>query len=249
MSNSGMGPPRPGWYEDPARVAAQRWWDGRGWTEHTSASLRSAGLQAHYERESRLQPWAHAAVIAWPVISILNGLGAWASASSVQRLFDWVRGVFDNVGTPGYVPPPQPSVPPWFFIGILAAGPIIVLVIWQYRAATTAQALGRHARLDPGFGAATWFIPVLSLWMPAQALADCLARDHRLRPRIPWTWALYVGVGFLQGSLAIALPLDRPVGLFLLGIVVLGDVALMGLGWAGVTVIGEDLRMAVGADV
>ena len=26
----------PGWYPDPAGAAAQRWWDGARWTEHTA---------------------------------------------------------------------------------------------------------------------------------------------------------------------------------------------------------------------
>lgn len=33
--NAGMPPPPPpGWYADPWRMAAQRWWDGRAWTSH-----------------------------------------------------------------------------------------------------------------------------------------------------------------------------------------------------------------------
>lgn len=32
------GGPPPGWYPDPQQAGRRRWWDGRQWTEHTSAS-------------------------------------------------------------------------------------------------------------------------------------------------------------------------------------------------------------------
>ncbi|MBA2552406.1 MAG: DUF2510 domain-containing protein, partial [Geodermatophilaceae bacterium] len=30
-----MSQPQPGWYADPSGAAAQRWWDGNQWTDHT----------------------------------------------------------------------------------------------------------------------------------------------------------------------------------------------------------------------
>ena len=30
-------PAPPGWYDDPHKVAYQRWWDGKKWTSYTAA--------------------------------------------------------------------------------------------------------------------------------------------------------------------------------------------------------------------
>lgn len=39
MSTAVLTLPAPGWYPDPAGLAAYRWWDGAGWTEGTHAEL------------------------------------------------------------------------------------------------------------------------------------------------------------------------------------------------------------------
>jgi hypothetical protein len=49
----------------------------------------------------------------------------------------------------------------WSLLGIVATAVLVLLVMWMWRSAHNAQALGRTgARLSPGWAIAAWFIPV-----------------------------------------------------------------------------------------
>ena len=98
-------------------------------------------------------------------------------------------------------PPPEPAVfhamSLFEFPVVAAAG--IVFLIWQYRAATTARALGYPARRSPALGAWSWIIPVVNLWFPYQALRDLLPPNHALRPVVLRTWLCYICSIFALG--------------------------------------------------
>jgi hypothetical protein len=49
----------PGWYPDPDRPGAQRWWDGNAWTEHRGPTAGATGAAPALGPESR--NWAMAA--------------------------------------------------------------------------------------------------------------------------------------------------------------------------------------------
>jgi hypothetical protein len=59
-------------------------------------------------------------------------------------------------------------------LGLATIGAVVVACMWQYRAASTARALGYAAKHSPGWGVGCWFVPIVALWMPYQALRDCL---------------------------------------------------------------------------
>lgn len=61
----------PGWYADPWRMAAWRWWDGRGWTAHVSTNQ---------EKKPRLPNWLSPPVVVAGVITALTTLGLTAAA-------------------------------------------------------------------------------------------------------------------------------------------------------------------------
>ncbi len=75
-----------------------------------------------------------------------------------------------------------------------AIAALIVVCVWQFRAATAARALHLPAKRTPGWGVAFWFIPVVSLWMPYQAIRDCLAPADPNRAVVLRFWLCTVGI-------------------------------------------------------
>lgn len=64
--------------------------------------------------------------------------------------------------------------------GLLFVAAIVAVIFacrWQHRAASTARAIGLPAKHSPGWGVGSWFVPIVHLWMPYQALRDCLPAD------------------------------------------------------------------------
>ncbi len=53
---------QPGWYPDPWRAAAWRWWDGRTWTAHVA--------QAAPERKPRLPAWLSVPVVLGSIVTL-----------------------------------------------------------------------------------------------------------------------------------------------------------------------------------
>ena len=58
---------------------------------------------------------------------------------------------------------------------------------------STARALGYAAKHSPGWGVGCWFVPVVALWMPYQALRDCLPPDDPNRKLVRTFWAFFIG--------------------------------------------------------
>lgn len=56
-------------------------------------------------------------------------------------------------------------------IGLLAACSL-VFCLWTYRVAKNAPALGRSPTISPGWAVGYYFIPIVNLWKPYQALAE-----------------------------------------------------------------------------
>jgi hypothetical protein len=78
-------------------------------------------------------------------------------------------------------------------LGLLTLAAVIIACVWQYRAASTARALGYSATHAPGWGVGSWFVPVVNLWMPYQAIRDCLAPEDPNRKLVRLFWACVIG--------------------------------------------------------
>jgi hypothetical protein len=76
--------------------------------------------------------------------------------------------------------------------GLVSSGALIVLAIWSYNGSKAMEATGHRTERSAGWAAAGWFIPIVSLWFPYQAVRDLVPVGHPMRPRVGWWWACWL---------------------------------------------------------
>ena len=171
--------------------------------------------------ELRISRWARIA-IAFPAILILVDLIGWVATASQWRNFGHQFNVALNAAQNHQTAPVLTAPDPYggfsavlLLFGIAA---IVVECVWQFRAASAARAMGLPAKRSPGWGVGFWFIPVVNLWMPYQAIRDCLAHDDPNRAMVMRYWLLYLGMELGLVLTIIGLMASTPVGVvFALG--------------------------------
>ena len=84
------------------------------------------------------------------------------------------------------------------------------MLVWQYRAATAAQAIGHRAVRSPGMGVGGWFIPIVNIWFPYQAIRDCLPAGDPGRGRVLRWWLGYFGMSVMTFATGAALAFAPP---------------------------------------
>ncbi len=141
-----------------------------------------------------MAPWAKRG-FAWYVVVVAAGLLlAWAESSSFRQIFHQLRVQTST----GVTQPRLNSSVRNNLLGLVTlvlTAPFYVLVlIWQYRAATTARLCNLPAARSPGLGVGSWFIPVVNFWFPYQALRDCLPPGHADRRVVNRMWACFISV-------------------------------------------------------
>jgi hypothetical protein len=110
--------------------------------------------------------------------------------------------------------------------GLIGIAALVVALMWQHRAASSARALGLRATHSPAWGVGCWFVPIVNFWMPYQAIRDCLAPDDPHRALVLRWWltgisaellllAAHVAAWF---SSSVALGISIPAALFGLGL-------------------------------
>jgi len=130
-------------------------------------------------------------------------------------------------------------------LALVAVG--VVFLVWQYHAARVARGVGYPARTSPAFGVGSWFIPVVNLWFPYWALADCLPPEHRLRPSVLSAWLAYIGAGFLS-SVSSLTALFSAVAAVIILVLALASLAFaVTLGCRLITAVNDDHRQATQA--
>ena len=91
-----------------------------------------------------------------------------------------------------------------YFVLFVAIG--IAILMWIYRANSNAHALGAAGmRFRPGWAVGWYFIPILNLWKPYQAMKEIwkVSADPRTwqaqerSPLLPWWWFLWIVSGIL----------------------------------------------------
>jgi hypothetical protein len=205
----------PGWYPDPAGGSGQRWWDGYSWNEAVvtptlppvppgppgpwvaaSARLASSTTVDLVRRELRMVNLAMLAVC----IPALHYFTDFVVERVDNRQFHVIGDHFVVMYHQIQNNQPQTtfnqSVPLSWLMGLVVLatlGSVIVALVWQHRAASAARALGLPFTHSPGWGVGCWFVPVVNLFMPYQALRDCLPVGHGGRRLVLAWWLILMG--------------------------------------------------------
>jgi hypothetical protein len=102
---------------------------------------------------------------------------------------------FDSSGTGNPISP---------LVGLVAIAGVVIACIWQHRAASAARALGFPATRSPGWGVGCWFVPIVNLWMPYQAIRDCLPPDDPNRRLVLRWWLTFLAAGWVTAGAGVA---------------------------------------------
>jgi hypothetical protein len=136
-----------------------------------------------------------------------------------------------------------------FVLATIAA--LVVALIWQYRAASSARALGYEATHSPGWGVGCWFVPIVNLWMPYQAIRDCLPPDDPHRPLVLRWWLIVLGAEILTFvakiaawfSSSAALGISLPAAIFGLALIGAAPLVVVAISTAHRTAIERPRRL------
>jgi len=194
----------PGWYPDPAGGSGVRWWSGTDWTHDVSNSLgtwqqpppplaRPVGPdpRAIQQHESRLLPWAQAALCVLAAGQVAIALEMLLLFNSFRHWISEVRTAFANAG-PNQQPviPRPPSEGFTLPVELVALASLIVLIVFFYWAAKHARDLGLPARLKPVWAVFGWIVPVVNLWFPCWILRDSMPPHEAEGRRMALRWWL-----------------------------------------------------------
>ena len=215
----------PGWYPDPWRPGQRRWWDGKGWTDHTwDPSAPPAAAPAPFvvhpdprrdlNDERNAAQWAKRGFVAYFVGRTVGGL------ISIVVVNDFLDNVQKAIDTNGRAQPDNGGFSafnlPFSILSILG---LVAILLWAFKAATVARNLRYPAQRGTVWAVIGWFVPVVNFWFPYQVVRDCLAPGNPERRTVLLWWTLYlVGIGLsfaaiitsLVSSLAIAFTLALP---------------------------------------
>ncbi len=204
----------------------------------------SIAVDAALAAEEGFAPWARAAVVAYPIAAVVGLVLASTYSSGLHQLAEWYRRAVQAAEHGRQYTTPLPVLPHGYLttndlvILPLSIAAIVLFLLWQFRAATTAQRLGYPARRSPGWGVGFWFVPVVNLWFPYQAIRDCLPPDHPRRRAVFAAWLLLIAGQVLNAVAEIAFAVSHRDGVLpmILGVsvwvcfVVAASTAVRGIG-------------------
>lgn len=227
------GGPPPGWYPDPSGQQAWRWWDGYQWTGYASdpvgppVAAHAAPLQGGVARPYGMFPsveqeladelertvWAKRVLPLYVLAIGLAILVAWGWSTTFRQIYHQIR-LQMQTGTVQQINTIQPARLQLLNVAILAVEvPFFVLLLrWQFQAAKTARLLSLPAKRSPGLGVGGWFIPVVNLWFPYQAIRDCLPPGDSGRSVVARMWAFYLSTSVVVIAADILAIVGNPAG-------------------------------------
>lgn len=182
--------PAAGWYPAPDGSSVSWWWDGARW----SPPDHQFGGQPATTRLAKLAVATEALLIAYGVVSVATigvqafgissitvYLNGYDSAFGLLELFDWMAVAASIVSA----------------IAFLATA--VLWLLWQYRAA---KQLSSETQSSAGWHVGSWFVPIISWWVPYQNVSDLWRAVGRSRPnwQVLWWLCWLVGNVALQVS-------------------------------------------------
>jgi hypothetical protein len=197
----------PGWFGDPWRVATWRWYDGYQWSPYTwpANGVTPLALAEARRKEASLRKWAKVGLTSMLVGAAVEWVSTFSAAHALRSAFDRFG---QTVNGNAYTVQGATVSTGWADILLIgSAGIGVVFLVWQYSAATVARGLGYPARVSPGRGVGSWFLPIGNFWLPYQAMSDLLPPDHPMRPLCLRAWLAWTGaalVNFVAFFLALA---------------------------------------------
>lgn len=189
--------PPSGWFPDPENPAQQRYWDGAQWTEHTFS--REGAMRAQVESaRGELRQWGKRGRF-----GVLAMVGTYSVNILVMAflLLPRMHDMFGKMLSAGAGKPMSvASTDPVYMIGNLFANAmslaglvgLIVLLIWQYKAAVYAKNVGIPSSMEPGWGVAGWLIPIGNLFMPYMALKGLTPVGDEGRSHVVFAWTGWI---------------------------------------------------------
>jgi hypothetical protein len=88
-------------------------------------------------------------------------------------------------------------------LSLLSIAALIGVMIWSYRAATSANHLNYPHVRGPVWAIVGWIIPIVNFWFPYVAVRDALPPGHPARSTVLRWWLCYLGMSF--GAIGLAL--------------------------------------------
>jgi hypothetical protein len=169
-------------------------------------------VQERFAAEQKAAPWAKWALAGYLLLVVVTALAAWAESSTFREVFHNIRVQIDT----GVVQSQTNQSATLNLVGVLNLAvevPVYLLfLMWQYKAAVTAQLLRIPARRSPGLGVGSWFIPVVNLWFPYQAIRDCLPPEDPGRRVVGRMWACFIASGVMNLATTVLAWVGSPVG-------------------------------------
>lgn len=172
------------------------------WAE-ASQRLSAHTTAALVDTESRMVGVARFAIATPALCAILtlivNRLNAdrWLAVGHQFRV-DW------HAAQNHVTPPPYHGesafTPANLIFELLAIAGLVVILVWQHRAASAGRALGIPSSQSPAWGVGSWFVPVVNFWIPYQAVRDCLPADDPHRARVLHWWLAWIVGGILVST-------------------------------------------------
>jgi hypothetical protein len=183
------------------------------------------------EGERRSEGKARIAVGIYQLLLAFGASLTFARASYWRRFFHSFRLLFQGPGRQQLVLPQGPNQL-YSLVELVEVAAAVFYFIWQYRSAIVARRLGYPARRSPGWGIGAWFVPVVNLWMPYQAVRDLLPPGHPDRRRVLAAWLLWLLSVPLSAVMVVGAELSTPLRIVLLAVDLVDILGLAGLAWS-----------------